>query len=437
MRTISLSTLFVVVSIAAQSACAHEEQQTEKQVRREQLRIAVQAICPISGEKLGSMGDPIKVAAGDTKEEVYLCCKACTTGKINPKLWAKIHRNIAIAQSNCPVTKKALPRKPKATVVEGQLIYVGRSASIEEVEANPENALAQVDDYYIAYLKQNKEKENQDLPAPQHSQHGHATMEKDDHGESEKGPHGGTVQTVGSQTIETVILPKGIMFMLLDEEGHVLAAPKASGLLTLRVDDDTKEYSYELKPLKNSAIGVGIDLSKSSNRTLHMDVTLNGIVAQPMSFQVMGTVASDTLPDVVLISLQETCPISGKKLGSMGAPPKIMVDGKPLFVCCDGCSDKVKNSPQQYFAKYYKAKGEQVRPGVFKATLADVQAIASQQVCPVMDEPLGGMGTPLKVDVKGQAVYICCAGCAKKLHAEPDVYLAKLKKMGIQPPAIK
>lgn len=437
MRTLSLTTLVVVVSIAAQSTRAHEEQQTEEQVRREQLRISVQAICPISGEELGSMGDPIKVAAGATKEEIYLCCEACATGKINPKLWAKIHRNIASAQSNCPVTKKALPRKPKSTVVEGQVIYVGRSASIKEVEANPEKALAQVDDYYVAYLKQNQEKEKQDRPTPQHSQHDHATMEKDDHGHSEKGPHGGTVQTVGTHTIETVIVPKGIMFMLLDEEGKVLAAPKASGSLTLRVDDDTKEYPYELKPLKNSAIGVGVDLSKIIGRTIHMDVTLDGIAAQPVSFHAMGTVTDDTLADAVLISLQRTCPVSGKKLGSMGSPPKIMVDGKPLFVCCAGCGEKVKNSPQQYLAKYYEVKGEQVRPGVFKATLADAQAIAAQKVCPVMDEPLGGMGAPLKVDVKGQAVYICCAGCAKKLHAEPDVYLAKLKKLGVKPPSIE
>jgi YHS domain-containing protein len=276
-----------------------------------------------------------------------------------------------------------------------------------------------------------------DHSAHQHSTHDHAATGKHDHGESEKGPHGGVVQTVGSHTIETVFVPRGIMFMLLDKEGKVLAAPKASGALTLRVDDDTKEYPYELKPLKNNAIGVGVDLSKIIGRTIHMDVTLDGIAAQPVSFHAMGIVKDDTLADAVLISLQATCPVSGKKLGSMGAPPKIMVEGKPLFVCCAGCSDKVKKSPQQYLTKYYEAKGEQVRPGVFKATLADAQAIAAQKVCPVMDEPLGGMGAPLKVDVKGRAVYICCAGCAKKLHAEPDVYLAKLKKLGVQPPAME
>lgn len=271
----------------------------------------------------------------------------------------------------------------------------------------------------------------------QHSQHNHATMEKDGHGEGEKGPHGGAVQRVGSHTIETVIVPRGIMFMLLDKEGNKLAAPKASGSLTLRIDDDTKEFPYELKPLKNSAVGVGVDLSKILGRTVHLDVTLDGIVAEPLKFHVMGIVAKDTLPDAVLISLQETCPVSGKKLGSMGSPPKIVVDGKPLFVCCAGCSDKVKHSPKEFIAKYYTAKGQQVRPGVFKATLADADAIAAQKVCPVMDEPLGGMGAPLKVDVKGKAVYICCAGCAKKLHADPDVYLARLKEMGVKPPAIE
>lgn len=267
-----------------------------------------------------------------------------------------------------------------------------------------------------------------------HGEHQHG---KHDHSAMAKGPNGGMIQTVGSHRIETVILPKGIMFVALDAKGKAIAVPNASGALKLRIDDGTKEYPYELKPLKNNAIGVAVDLSKVIGHTLHMNVTLHGLSAQQVSFHAMGKVADGKPSDAVLISLQATCPVSGKKLGSMGAPPKVVVDGKPLFVCCAGCSDKVKSSPQQYLARYYKALGEQVRPGVFKATLADANAIATQKVCPVMDEPLGGMGAPLKVDVKGKAVFICCAGCAKKLHAQPDEFLAKLDKMGVKPPAIK
>jgi Cu(I)/Ag(I) efflux system membrane fusion protein len=42
--------------------------------------------------------------------------------------------------------------------------------------------------------------------------------------------------------------------------------------------------------------------------------------------------------------------------------------------------------------------------------------------------PLGSMGTPIKVDVKGRAVFICCEGCRESLLAEPKKYLAKLSK---------
>ena len=34
-----------------------------------------QKVCPVSGEKLDSMGGPIKVLVGD--QPVYLCCKGC------------------------------------------------------------------------------------------------------------------------------------------------------------------------------------------------------------------------------------------------------------------------------------------------------------------------------------------------------------------------
>lgn len=253
----------------------------------------------------------------------------------------------------------------------------------------------------------------------------------------ETGPHGGSLQVVGSRRVETVVVPKGIMFMLLDQKGDAIAAPDAGGTVKLRVGDNAKEYLYQLRTLKNQAIGVGVDLSKVKGHDLHMDVQLTNVGAEPLSFHATGKIADDQLSDAMLISLQGSCPVSGKPLGSMGTPPKIVVDGKPLFVCCAGCSARVQNAPEQYFTKYYSAKGTQLRPGVFKSTLADAAAIGAQKLCPVMDEPLGGMGAPLKVDVNGKAVFICCEGCAKKLAASPDEFLAKLTQMGVTPPALR
>ena len=50
-----------------------------------------------------------------------------------------------------------------------------------------------------------------------------------------------------------------------------------------------------------------------------------------------------------------------------------------------------------------------------------------------MNKDLGSMGNPQKVNVDGKSIYICCAGCAKKLLADPEKYLALLADRGIEP----
>lgn len=57
---------------------------------------------------------------------------------------------------------------------------------------------------------------------------------------------------------------------------------------------------------------------------------------------------------------------------------------------------------------------------------SDQESIAKQKTCPVTDKPLGSMGKPVKVVVKGRTVFLCCAGCKSKLLANPDKYLKKL-----------
>ena len=124
-----------------------------EQARRDQLRIAVQEICPISGEKLGSMGPPIKVTVGEHKEEVFLCCKGCAKGKIDPKHWATIHANFAQAQRICPVMKHALPKDAKWTIVEGRIVYVCCPPCTKKVEAEPGVYLQKIDELYTASLR--------------------------------------------------------------------------------------------------------------------------------------------------------------------------------------------------------------------------------------------------------------------------------------------
>lgn len=72
-----------------------------------------------------------------------------------------------------------------------------------------------------------------------------------------------------------------------------------------------------------------------------------------------------------------------------------------------------------------------------KASLAslspeDRELAMKQKTCPVSGEPLGLMGAPIKVDVQGHTVFICCPGCKEDLLADADAYLVKL---GMKPAA--
>ena len=72
-----------------------------------------------------------------------------------------------------------------------------------------------------------------------------------------------------------------------------------------------------------------------------------------------------------------------------------------------------------------------------KPTLsAEDQALADKQkICPVGGEPLGSMGTPVKVMVGERAVFLCCEGCREAIEKEPEKYLAKLDAPAAVPAA--
>lgn len=141
---------------AAQAGHGGHTAEREEAKRRNQLRATVQDICPVSGEKLGSMGAPLKVQVG--KETIYLCCKGCVGREIQKKHWATIHTNIAKAQGVCPVMGHELPAKPKWTIVEGQVVYVCCPPCTEKLAAEPQKYLRDVDTLYAAAIEKKKEK---------------------------------------------------------------------------------------------------------------------------------------------------------------------------------------------------------------------------------------------------------------------------------------
>jgi YHS domain-containing protein len=48
---------------------------------------------------------------------------------------------------------------------------------------------------------------------------------------------------------------------------------------------------------------------------------------------------------------QKVCPVSGEMLGEMGTPIKVTVKGRDVFLCCEGCREKIEADPDKYLAK--------------------------------------------------------------------------------------
>jgi hypothetical protein len=59
---------------------------------------------------------------------------------------------------------------------------------------------------------------------------------------------------------------------------------------------------------------------------------------------------------------------------------------------------------------------------------ADRPRAIRQKTCPVTGKPLGSMGVPPKLTVRGRDVFLCCDGCAGAVESDPERYLAKLPR---------
>jgi len=62
---------------------------------------------------------------------------------------------------------------------------------------------------------------------------------------------------------------------------------------------------------------------------------------------------------------QMNCAVQpGNRLGSMGVPVKVMVKGRPVFLCCEGCKEKALANPHRTLAAVEKLQGKATAPPV-------------------------------------------------------------------------
>lgn len=75
-------------------------------------------------------------------------------------------------------------------------------------------------------------------------------------------------------------------------------------------------------------------------------------------------------------------------------------------------------------AQLTAAEKEEIRKAMEPLSDEDRALAEAQVICPVTEVRLGsmGMGTPVKLEIEGRTVFICCEGCRDGWVSEPDKY---------------
>ena len=146
--------------------------------------------------------------------------------------------------------------------------------------------------------------------------------------------------------------------------------------------------------------------------------------------------------DRILAEKQTFCPVlEGSRLGSMGKPIKLMLNGQPVFVCCKSCVKQAEAEPAKLLQRVEEMRTkraavvdldakvkERIRKSLAELPASDRALAEAQRLCPVTDQALGSMGKPVKLTIKGQTVFVCCPECDQQALEMPDETLRKLEE---------
>ncbi len=137
-----------------------------------------------------------------------------------------------------------------------------------------------------------------------------------------------------------------------------------------------------------------------------------------MSFDRVRYVLCASIPVLPFLLSSAGC---GTSVGKEGPRETRMVSSPTAGGGCCG-----SQGPRSQPASCCRGMGSDTSAELAKLSPEDRALAERQKTCPVTDAPLGSMGVPVKVTVKGRTVLLCCEGCQEKLNKNADEYLAKL-----------
>jgi hypothetical protein len=170
-------------------------------------------------------------------------------------------------------------------------------------------------------------------------------------------------------------------------------------------------------------------------------------MAEDQETMIQSSLAKLGAADRQLAEAQRYCPIlSDNRLGVMGVPVKLTLQGQTVFLCCKGCIKSARDNEAKTLAKIAELKSRpksapsvstssdsvesEIRANLAKLNGDDRRLAEVQGYCAVITKNrLGAMGVPVKIMVKGQPVFLCCDGCEEKAQDHPEKTLATVEQL--------
>lgn len=278
-------------------------------------------------------------------------------------------------------------------------------------------------------------------PQPGHQHHGLSPAGTNAPPATQATPHGGQISVVGQFRFEAVYRPQETRVYLYDASNRPISARGVQGQVAMTVRGYKKVYRYPLKYVATQAgththdyLALAVNLSRIKDGDMSVAVELANLPSrdQPRATftqtfalsKIPVRVAALNQADRAGIARQKVCPVMGGQLGSMGTPVKVLLGDQPIYLCCKRCLGRVQENPEAYLRK-----ATANRLTVSTSSTADKAAIDQQRVCAVAGSRLGGMGTPVKVTMNGQSLFLCCKGCVGKVEKDPAGYFAKAAQL--------
>ncbi|NOY40342.1 MAG: hypothetical protein GXP26_00710 [Planctomycetes bacterium] len=126
---------------------------------------------------------------------------------------------------------------------------------------------------------------------------------------------------------------------------------------------------------------------------------------------------------------QRYCPLMPySRLGAMDPPHKVVIDGTPVFVCCEACIEDAEAGGKKTLAMAMKLT--KASAAIAKMSAKDRAAAEAQKYCAIANKNLlGSMKAPIKIELGDKSVFLCCKGCVAKAKANPAATLAKAEAL--------